>query len=346
MLVGIIKRLLRYARKAVALALMHLSAFRASFRTRSNYVKESLPGEVELEGQGKVVVFAHFDPHGRVHRFVMHQLRQLQALGYATVFVTNSGKLDPVSLGELKPLVAKILLRENVGYDFGAYKDGIAALGDLGALEQLILANDSVYGPFRDLSGVIENLQADPGDAVAVTDSWEVRYHLQSYFLCFKRNVLSSPEFQQFWRGLKYVDNKHYVVRHYEVGLSQLLLRLQFNCRALYPYEQAAKLFHDKLMAMDLASEEFKAMPERNQDYYQSLRHNIDMGVPINGSHFLWEVLLTEMGCPYIKRELLSKNPMKVPGLMRLDALIANQGDYDVSMIRDHLKQVNFDRAY
>ena len=45
----------------------------------------------------------------------------------------------------------------------------------------------------------------------------------------------------RFWRRMPYVNNKHYVVKHYEVGLTKLLLDLGFRCRALFPYEQAAR---------------------------------------------------------------------------------------------------------
>src|SRR5262252_6692995 len=120
-------------------------------RCRSSYVRRRWPGALDLEGATRVAVFVHFDRQGTVHDFVLHYLAEIARAGFTTVFVSNAPRLDPESLDRISPLCGAILLRANVGMDFGAYKDGIGELPRLDRLEALLLANDSVYGPFYDL---------------------------------------------------------------------------------------------------------------------------------------------------------------------------------------------------
>jgi lipopolysaccharide biosynthesis protein len=55
-----------------------------------------------------------------------------------------------------------ILRRKNVGYDFGGFKDAIARIPDLGRLDSLLLANDSVYGPFHPARAASSNAWTRP----------------------------------------------------------------------------------------------------------------------------------------------------------------------------------------
>src|SRR6516162_1476680 len=135
-------------------------------RRRSSYVRRRWPGALDLEGATRIAVFVHFD-------------RQ--------------------SIDRISPLCGAILQRANVGMDFGAYKDGIGTLPRLDRLEALLLANDSVYGPFYDLGDVIGRMNLAEAEVWGITDSWERRFHLQSYFLLFGRRALNHEAFRQFW---------------------------------------------------------------------------------------------------------------------------------------------------
>src|SRR5262252_2925017 len=209
-------------------------------RRRSSYVRRRWPGALDLEGATRIAAFVHFVRQGIVHDFVLHYLAEIARAGFTTVFVSNAPRLDPESLDRISPLYGAILLRANVGMDFGAYKDGIGELPRLDRLEALLLANDSVYGPFHDLGDVIGRMNPAEADVWGITDSWERRFHLQSYFLVFGRRALSHEAFRQFWSGVRYVQSKSWVIGHYEVGLTRHLVRNGLRCRALFPYRVAA----------------------------------------------------------------------------------------------------------
>ena len=72
-------------------------------------------------------VFVHFDARGVVRPHTRAYLLALREAGFGIIFVTNSGVLAPDSRQWLGEHCAQILIRRNRGYDFGAYRDGIAA---------------------------------------------------------------------------------------------------------------------------------------------------------------------------------------------------------------------------
>ena len=319
-------------------------AYVVSFmRRRSNYVRRCWPGSLDLEGATRVAIFVHFDRRGIVHDFVLHYLAEIARAGFTTVFVSNAPRLDPESIDRLSPLCGAILQRANVGMDFGAYKDGIGALPRIERLEALLLANDSVYGPFHDLGDVIGRMNLAEADVWGITDSWERRFHLQSYFLLFGRRALNHEAFRQFWRRVRYVQSKSWVINHYEVGLTRHLVRNGLRCRALFPYRVVATTMLAGLRRQ--AADEAFTPSARRQDFLDSLVRAVEYGIPLNASHFFWDHLIVKMGCPFLKRVLLRENPARIPGLVAWQEVIQAATKYDTDLIARHLERSLRNRA-
>jgi lipopolysaccharide biosynthesis protein len=68
-----------------------------------------------------------------------------------------------------------------------------------------------------------------------MTESWQHGQHLQSYFLVFGRQVLSSAAFRQFFAGVLDYRSKNPVIYSYEVGLSTWLRESGFRGGAAFP---------------------------------------------------------------------------------------------------------------
>ena len=73
-------------------------------------------------------------------------------------------------------------------------------------------------------------------DAFGITDSWEIRYHLQSYFLIFFPNAIRSRAFQRFWSRFPTISDKPWLIRNGEVRLTSVLARSKLRLGALCPY--------------------------------------------------------------------------------------------------------------
>lgn len=301
---------------------------------RPSYVKATIEGDNPLRGFDKAAVFCHFDRHGQVHGYVVQYLRSLVEAGFRITFVTNAGKLTPDARAAVRPLVERVLIRDNVGYDFGAYKEGVLSIADRHALSCLVLANDSVYGPLTPLAPLLARMEPGKADIWGLTDSYEYRYHLQSYFVLFHRAALANEAFERHWQRMPYVDNRAWLIHRGEVALTQRLMASGLRPAALIPTDELLAAFRDIL-------ERTKALSRDDVEaraYLGNVRAASDAGVPLNPTHFFYELLVRQFGFPFLKRDLLEKNPAGVPGVTRWRELVSAVGDYDPDLIAGHLK--------
>ena len=301
--------------------------------SRNSYVLEEFAAGRSLDGAGRVAIFVHYDGSGRVHGFVVHHLKALRLAGFEIVFVSNAPALHVEDVQKLRGDCARILRRKNVGYDFGAYKDGLLTLGDLSRLDEVALVNDSIYGPLFDLRPLLSRC-TDRAAIWGVTDSWEIQYHLQSYFLLFKKEALLSPAFRKFWNDVLYVPSKNWIIEQYEVGFTQKMLRSGLSCAALFPYQQAVATVVEAAQSDALSG----GNPTAPLLQYMAWAiEAVAKGVPLNPTHYLWEFLL-EAGCPFLKRNLLVENSQRVPSLDRWPEIIRKGTSYDPGLIRQHME--------
>lgn len=226
----------------------------------------------------RIALLCHYDTAGRLRHDLLHYLRELRDAGFSVVLVSNSGSLHPDALEAARTLCAAVLVRRNLGLDFCAWRDAMEWLGLPRAdTTQMLLANDSVYGPLRPLAPLLARMGDSPG-LWSMTDSVERGLHLQSYFLLAQADVIRSTAWQRFWRGVRPLRSKWVMIGLYEVGLTRSLLRAGFACTALFSgIGQDGKVFANPTL---------------------------------DG----WRILL-DAGFPFIKRELLRDNPTLVPDL-------------------------------
>lgn len=303
-------------------------------RRLASFVRQRWSGADPLADSRDEAVYVHFDRKGVVHDYVVKQLEALVEAGFRITFVTNSPRFEEDNVALISPYCRQILWRRNVGYDFGAYKDGIAALGDLAAINRLLLMNDSVYGPVRPLSEVLLNADPERTDVWGITDSWEHHYHIQSYFIVFLKGALSSKAFRRFWRRMPYVNNKAWVIHYSEVRLTQALTQYKLRASVLSPYYDLARA------ALAALAQRPEGLSKVHAKFLDEMTDAIISGNPMNPSHVFWETLLVQFGSPFLKREAITSNPIKIPFVWRWDEAIARISDYDPGLIRRHLQSL------
>jgi hypothetical protein len=92
----------------------------------------------------KIVLFMHFDARGVVRAQIYEYLRELKASGREIVFVSNAGRLQPGDMHALQGICSSVIVRRNIGYDFGAWREALDYLGlPRAGTEEVIFANDS-----------------------------------------------------------------------------------------------------------------------------------------------------------------------------------------------------------
>lgn len=276
----------------------------------------------------RAIVLAHFDPQGRFDPHVMHAARAYRQLATRLVLVSNGGGRLPRDLAEL---VDDYLPRPNAGYDFGAWKDGLATL-DRGGFDEVVCVNDSVYGPLFDLAPAFDH------PCTAVADLWGMVLseqptgrdrprvpHVQSWFFAMRRPLLESAWFDNFWSAVEPAPTKREVVERFEIGLSRSAVEAGFRIAGLYDATTASRVALREVMPhISLTA------PYRSWRLIRKSRRT-----PHNPSELVWWRLL-EAGVPFVKVGLFRMNHYGID-LDRVIAELGRQTPFDLGLIHGHL---------
>jgi len=195
----------------------------------------------------RVFIYAHYDVNGSIQEYVLYCLKQLRPLASKIVFVTTAA-LQVSEKAKLKSVADEILEIENKGYDFYSWKTGILSQQrQNGELDELILLNSSVIGPLFPLEEAFAKMDQSSCDLWGMTESFEFCHHVQSYFLCFKRNVLKSPAFEKYWQDLKPFPERQEVINRYELPLAMHFKKQGFRVGSYIKGWKIRLLFLKKL---------------------------------------------------------------------------------------------------
>jgi lipopolysaccharide biosynthesis protein len=276
----------------------------------------------------RACVVAHFDPEGRFDPHVHHALAAYRKSAEKLVVVSNSARRLPPSLAGI---VDTFLPRANRGYDFAAWRDGLATL-HAGDFDEVICVNDSVYGPLFDLEASLIDARVAHAElyGMVLSDQNTSRQgprvrHLQSWFLGMRRPLLESDAWGAFWRGFEPLENKRDVVEQYEIGFSARMTAAGFRIAGLYDATTAPPV--------TLREVWHHLSPRHPRRSWRLLRKS--RRVPHNPSELVWW-RLWEAGVPYLKVNLLRVNHYGLdPG--RVLAELTSRTGYDPALVHGHL---------
>lgn len=192
----------------------------------------------------RLLIYVHFNKYGDISKHVYYQLNKMRPLFSKLIFVSNSYLADS-SVVDLQNsgLIDHFLQRENKGYDFAAWKDGLNVEGfdNLGLYDSVTVMNDTCFGPLWDLEPYYVRYEADETiDFWGMTNHAEVKgrdlyipEHLQSYFISFKRRLVQSKEFLDFWKSVEVYDDVQKVIDQYETQYTKIFTNAGFQYTAV-----------------------------------------------------------------------------------------------------------------
>ena len=258
----------------------------------------------------RLLLYVHFNKYNDLSSHVEYQLTQMRPLFSKLVFISNSQLPDEkrASLQE-RGLITDFIQRENSGFDFAAWRDGMHWVGFdyLKDYDSVTLMNDTCFGPLWDMKEVYARFEADPD-----TDFWgmtnfranqQFKEHLQSYYLSFSKRVIQSTAFQDFWIGVKNYTDVQDVIEHYETQVTTNLTDAGFKYKAVF----------------DTVDADTTGMLHPDFSYYNPtaiLKHRV----------------------PFIKVKTIDANQHIIPYI--LDE-IERESDYPVDLIVSHMSQIH-----
>lgn len=260
-----------------------------------------------------ICIFAHFNPNNTVTNGVLHYLKNINENNFEIIFISSSD-INIDDIDRLKKFCNYIITKRNVGYDFGSWKVGIDFLNKANINpDHLLLCNDSVYGPIYRLDDIFDQYSSSNLDMYGLTDSYEISYHIQSYFMIFGKRVLNLPAWRDFWANLKAYHKKVDLIRDCEVGLSKLVIN---NCLTLGAYCDCDKIARSAI----LKNHPYKYILSNERAY--------------NITHLLWDEMIENHGFPFLKKELLEKNPLKIKNIDLVEKFFL-ENDFGFNKIED-----------
>lgn len=259
----------------------------------------------------RLLLYVHFNKFNSLSSHVEYQLRQMRPLFSKLVFISNSA--FPIEKqGELqqKGLITDFIQRENQGFDFAAWRDGMKLVGfeALKEYDSVTLMNDTCFGPLWDMTPIYHQFETDE-----TVDFWgmtnyranhQFKEHIQSYYLSFSRRVIQSEPFQHFWSTVQDYTNVQDVIDHYETQVTTTLTDAGFKYKTVF----------------DTVEADTTGMLHPDFSYYNP-------------------TAILKNRVPFIKVKTIDANQHITPYILNE---IEQTSDYPVELIVSHMSKINY----
>lgn len=191
----------------------------------------------------RIAIILCYDKDGIIDDYVLYLLHDLNE-NLTDLVVTVNGKLSPSGRERLQTVTDKIYIRENKGADAGAWKDTMLHFlgwSKLYEYDEIVLLNDSFYGPFYPFREVFAEMETRPVDFWGLLAHGETNVafpdcpypnllaHIQSYFMVFRKRMHTSPEFKKYWEEMPYFATVQEAISRHETVFTRYFSELGYR---------------------------------------------------------------------------------------------------------------------
>lgn len=182
-------------------------------------------------------IYCFYDKYGHAASFIKTFLDDLMDNLDDLVVVVN-GQLSDQARQLFSEYTKTIIVRENTGLDVAAYKQAILTLGweKLESYDEVICLNDTVMGPvypFREMFACMDRKDVDFWGITAyageTVDKEQIPTHLQAYWHAYRRSLVSSPAFHEYWETMPLWKDYAEVTRKHEMTFTKHFTDLGFT---------------------------------------------------------------------------------------------------------------------
>ena len=196
------------------------------------------------------VIFASYNAEQKITDEVLYYLKNLKKYSDFIVFVADNS-IEESEVQKLKGLADIAYFQRHGEYDFGSYKRGYnlaAQQGWLSQIDHLVFANDSIWGPFGDMSDFFEKASRTDfyglsgnthGYVIGKQKIYNIGCrHIQSYLFVLSKKFFMNQEFVTFINSVSKLPNKIEVIIKYEQGMSCLARKLGLKPETYLPVQK------------------------------------------------------------------------------------------------------------
>ncbi|MGI4807107.1 MAG: rhamnan synthesis F family protein, partial [Janthinobacterium lividum] len=279
------------------------------------WLQNGIGGEDALLSVRSLALYVHYSPSGHVSEMVHDQIDAYRRLGFTVLFVTMAPEMTADAIARLSESCALIVRRHNHGLDFGAWHDLVPIIqARAPQLEEMLLVNDSICGPLRPLEPVLSVFRGAGNGLFGLSENLAPRPHLQSYFLLI-RGFRAIADALAFLTAFKPTGDKRRTIRRGEVAFTVWMRRRGHAIAAFCGYDRVERA----ALGHAVARERVRILyPWRFAGIAADLASDPDAMClalrksPLNATHLFWRELVEDFGLPFVKTDLLLRNPLGV----------------------------------
>ena len=183
----------------------------------------------------RICLFAGYDNKNIIHDYVVYYIKELSTV--ADVYYMADNEISKHEKAKITPYVKEAYGFNHKKYDFGSWQELIKIIGweKISEYDELILANDSVFGPLYPIKELFEKIEKDTEwEVCGITeecyieknnDKYSINNFIQSYFVIIKKNIFMQEYIKQFFHDYTLYTSKADVVLNGEKKLSKILTK-------------------------------------------------------------------------------------------------------------------------
>lgn len=204
---------------------------------QNDVVRERTEMSVNSGHKQRLGIYCFYDKYGHAASFIKTFLDDLMDNLDDLIVVVN-GQLSDQARQLFSEYTKTIIVRENKGLDVAAYKQAILTLGweKLESYDEVICLNDTVMGPvypFREMFACMDCKDVDFWGITAyageTVDKEQIPTHLQAYWHAYRRSLVSSPAFHEYWETMPLWKDYAEVTRKHEMTFTKHFADLGFT---------------------------------------------------------------------------------------------------------------------
>lgn len=204
---------------------------------QNDVVRERTEMSVNSGHKQRLGIYCFYDKYGHAASFIKTFLDDLMDNLDDLVVVVN-GQLSDQARQLFSEYTKTIIVRENKGLDVAAYRQAILTLGweKLESYDEVICLNDTVMGPvypFREMFACMDRKDVDFWGITAyageTVDKEQIPTHLQAYWHAYRRSLVSSPAFHEYWETMPLWKDYAEVTRKHEMTFTKHFTDLGFT---------------------------------------------------------------------------------------------------------------------
>lgn len=181
-------------------------------------------------------IYFFYDSQGVVDRYVDYFVKEYAKCFQKLVVVCN-GELSTAGRKIFEKYTDQIIQRENRGFDVGAYKAAFEAVGwkELETYDEVTIANYTSMGPvypFTDMYAEMAEKDLDfwginkhfyhKEDVFGKISYGYIPEHIQSYYMVFRRSLVSSSKFQEYWNKMPEIRSYQDSIARFEAVFTKI----------------------------------------------------------------------------------------------------------------------------